>query len=299
MRFKLSIITINYNNREGLEKTIKSVIEQTTHDFEYIIIDGGSTDGSVEVIKEYEKYIDYWVSEPDNGIYNAMNKGVRVAHGDYCQFLNSGDWLFSNFVIEKIINYLNFDIDIIIGYIHHYKKNKIFNRSYILNPINTTLNKLITTSLAHQGSFIKTKLLKKIPYDENMKSVGDWNFYIDAYLAHAKFAHLDFDIAYFEPGGTSKDGEFAIQEGEEKRRFLIHPIFYEEIANIPSEIIIQFNRIPDSLRFQKFLAILFKYIVNIYILCRNIKKENKKYINLKAPRFTKEEKNLYKIFHSF
>lgn len=93
---KLSIITINYNNREGLRKTIESVVAQTTREFEYIVIDGGSTDGSVDVIKEFSDYIDYWVSEPDKGIYNAMNKGVKVAHGDYCQFLNSGDWLYDS-----------------------------------------------------------------------------------------------------------------------------------------------------------------------------------------------------------
>ena len=88
---RLSIITINYNNREGLRKTIESVVNQTYRNFEYIIIDGGSTDGSVEVVKEYADRISYWVSEPDNGIYNAMNKGVLAANGKYIQFLNSGD----------------------------------------------------------------------------------------------------------------------------------------------------------------------------------------------------------------
>jgi glycosyltransferase involved in cell wall biosynthesis len=88
---KLSVITINYNNAIGLRKTIESVVNQTFRDYEYIIIDGGSTDGSVDVIKEYADKIDYWVSEPDKGIYNAMNKGVAAAHGEYTNFLNSGD----------------------------------------------------------------------------------------------------------------------------------------------------------------------------------------------------------------
>ena len=88
---KLSVITINFNNRDGLRKTIESVVNQTYNDFEYIIIDGGSTDGSVDVIKEYADRIDYWVSEPDKGIYNAMNKGIDVAKGEYCIFMNSGD----------------------------------------------------------------------------------------------------------------------------------------------------------------------------------------------------------------
>ena len=86
---KFSIITINYNNVEGLRNTIKSVVNQTYTDYEFIIIDGGSTDGSVEVIKEYANIITYWVSEPDKGIYNAMNKGIEVANGEYLNFMNS------------------------------------------------------------------------------------------------------------------------------------------------------------------------------------------------------------------
>ena len=88
---KISVITINYNNKSGLEKTIQSVISQTYFELEYIIIDGGSSDGSIDVIKKYENKIDYWISEQDKGIYNAMNKGIAQAHGEYCNFMNSGD----------------------------------------------------------------------------------------------------------------------------------------------------------------------------------------------------------------
>ena len=84
---KLSIITVNFNDAEGLERTIKSVISQSFKDYEFIIIDGGSTDGSVDVIKKYEKNIDYWVSEPDGGIYQGMNKGLRQSKGDYLNFI--------------------------------------------------------------------------------------------------------------------------------------------------------------------------------------------------------------------
>ena len=101
---KLSIITINYNNTKGLRRTIESVACQTSRDYEFIIIDGGSSDGSVDVIKEYADKIDYWVSEPDGGIYPAMNKGVRSAHGEYCIFMNSGDEFYTKDVIESVIN---------------------------------------------------------------------------------------------------------------------------------------------------------------------------------------------------
>lgn len=99
---KLSIITVNYNDAKGLQRTIESVLCQTFHDYEFIVIDGGSTDGSVEVIKRYEKYIDYWVSEQDGGIYPGMNKGLRQAKGEYVNFMNGGDCYHSSDVLEKI-----------------------------------------------------------------------------------------------------------------------------------------------------------------------------------------------------
>ena len=102
---KLSIITINFNDAKGLEKTIQSVINQTYKDFEYIVVDGASTDGSVDVIKKYSNKLTHWVSEPDTGIYNAMNKGTRMASGEYCLYLNSGDFLADNDVLEKAFNY--------------------------------------------------------------------------------------------------------------------------------------------------------------------------------------------------
>ena len=98
---KLSIITVNLNNREGLRKTAESVVSQTYKDYEWIVIDGGSTDGSKELIEQYAEHISYWVSEPDKGIYNAMNKGIRQAHGEYFLFLNSGDSLCDDDIVES------------------------------------------------------------------------------------------------------------------------------------------------------------------------------------------------------
>ena len=108
---KISIITVNYNDREGLKKTIESVINQTWQDFEFIIIDGGSTDGSREVIEQYKDKIDYWISEPDKGIYNAMNKGIKAASGEFLLFLNSGDRLIDKNITEKVISKLESNIE--------------------------------------------------------------------------------------------------------------------------------------------------------------------------------------------
>lgn len=101
---KLSIITINYNNVNGLQKTLESVFRQTCKEFEYIVVDGASEDGSKELLEQFLAKADFpfrWISEPDNGIYAAMNKGIRMAQGEYLHFLNSGDWLTDEKVVEK------------------------------------------------------------------------------------------------------------------------------------------------------------------------------------------------------
>ncbi len=124
---KLSIITVNLNNSAGLRKTIESIVKQTFKDFEYIIIDGGSTDGSAEVIKEFADKITYWVSEPDKGIYNAMNKGILHAKGEYLLFLNSGDWLADDDLLSKVFCEPR-TADIIYGHMNFVSGDKILLR---------------------------------------------------------------------------------------------------------------------------------------------------------------------------
>ena len=111
---KLSIITINYNNAIGLKKTIESLIEQSYQEYEYIVIDGGSDDGSKEVIWESLRYVSSWCSEKDTGVYNAMNKGIMRATGEYLLFLNSGDYLYDSTVLEDVTSTLSGE-DIIYG----------------------------------------------------------------------------------------------------------------------------------------------------------------------------------------
>lgn len=106
---KYSIITVNLNNANGLKETIDSIVNQTCCDYEYLIIDGGSTDDSLSIIKQYKDQIDYWVSEPDKGIFNAMNKGINVSHGDYLIFMNSGDCFNNGKVLEETLPYLGAD----------------------------------------------------------------------------------------------------------------------------------------------------------------------------------------------
>ena len=144
---KINIVTINLNNKDGLEKTIKSVVEQTYFDkVNYIVIDGESTDGSVDVIKQYNDKISHWVSEKDNGVYNAMNKGVDLCNGEYVLFLDSGDYFHDNKVIEDV--YEELDTDIVYGglNVHTGKRQDILNDDYYLNK-----------GLPHPSTFTKTK----------------------------------------------------------------------------------------------------------------------------------------------
>ena len=210
---RLSIITINYNNRAGLQKTVDSVIDQTCKDFEWIVIDGGSTDGSKELIEQYQDAITYWCSEPDRGIFNAMNKGVKHASGDYCLFLNSGDRLHDNCVIEKVIPQL-FDDDFITGnecvVDSQYEEVRIRK-----NPEAFDKYQLLIGCLWHQSTFIRTSLLKERPYDETFKVVGDWEttFY-QLVLNNKTYKHIDLLVSDFVEGGISTDLKYAREESK-------------------------------------------------------------------------------------
>lgn len=203
---KFSIITINYNNKEGLRKTIESVVNQSFKDFEYIIIDGGSTDGSIDAIKEYASHIDYWVSEPDNGIYNAMNKGILQAYGEYLNFMNSGDEFYDKDVLETVVSML--DKDIIVGKIMHGTEVWGFPKEEI------TMLDLVQGTVLHQASFFRRELFDENMYDEKYKIVSDWKFYIQSLVFNnATFRNIDSIICRFIPGGISEvDSERRIKE---------------------------------------------------------------------------------------
>ena len=174
---KYSIITVNYNNRDGLKKTIESVVCQTFRDYEFIVIDGGSTDGSVDVLKEYDDKITYWVSEPDKGIYNGMNKGIAKATGDYLNFMNSGDCFYADDVLQRVADY-NSQADFIVGRDYHY--NERLQRGHAsIQPPRTTMMHFFVATLDHQSSFIRRELLADSPYDESHRLVSDWIFYVE------------------------------------------------------------------------------------------------------------------------
>lgn len=208
---KLSIITVNLNNREGLHKTIDSVVSQTFKDFEWIVIDGGSTDGSKELIEHNANHFTYWVSEPDKGIYNAMNKGIRVAHGEYLLFLNSGDMLSSPDILDSVpLSCLEADIEY--GDIECLGENDCYKKKF---PNRLRLSQVIDSSIAHQATFIKASLFKNELYDESLKIVGDYKFFLRRILEGCSFHHIDLVITIFDLKGISNTNIVLTEEEKE------------------------------------------------------------------------------------
>lgn len=215
---KLSIITINYNNAEGLQRTMESVLNQSCRDFEYIVIDGGSTDTSKDIILSYQDRLAHWVSEPDNGIYNAMNKGIRAATGEYCLFLNSGDYLYSDSVIENILS-MSYNEDIV-SFVTINTDGKVSHRKKA--PENLSLYSLIDASLPHPSTLIKKSILEQIGgYDESYKIVSDWIFFIEALVfCNASYRTIDYNLSIFDRASFSISSHQADLRDSETKRYL-------------------------------------------------------------------------------
>ncbi len=257
---KLSIITINKNNAQGLERTIKSVINQTFKDLEYIIIDGGSTDKSLDIIKKYQDKINYWISEPDTGIFNAMNKGIKIATGEYLLFLNSGDFLIDSKVLEKI-PLSKFQEQIIYGGI---MVNNKYEKHF---TDDLTLYFFVKNSLPHCATFIHKKLFEKFGYyDENLKISSDWKFFTEAIIIHnTSFRRINQIIsAFFTDGISSKNIEEVRKEKDKVLQTLFPRIYpdYKKLITIEREL-----KIYKSSRFVKYyfkFKNVFKSILDIF-----------------------------------
>jgi glycosyltransferase involved in cell wall biosynthesis len=217
--YKLSIITINYNNLEGLERTVESVVNQTWKEFEYIVIDGGSADGSASYIESQSNNIDYWLSEPDKGIYNAMNKGILKATGEYLLFLNSGDHLYSNEVLDRNHDHISshdlvcFNL-LVIGEV---------TSEIVLLPRELRFSYFFDGgTLCHPSTLIKKSLFNTVGlYDENLKIVSDWKFFIIAlFKFNATYKYVDTVFSTFYIGGLSTLDENKSLMVEERNKVL-------------------------------------------------------------------------------
>jgi len=227
----LSIITINRNNAAGLEKTMTSVLAQTYTGFEYVVVDGASTDGSVDVIRRLAPQFGdriKWVSEPDKGIYNAMNKGMRMATGDYFQILNSSDCLASHDVTGRMLTELQRH-----GYpgILYGNMVKCFpdGRKFVVrgssgHPI--TMLDMYTGTVDHDPTYIRSDLFRKYgEYDERLKIVSDWKWFYKAIIeGREKPQYADIDVTLFDMTGISETNlSLRAEEKREALRELVNP----------------------------------------------------------------------------
>jgi glycosyltransferase involved in cell wall biosynthesis len=233
MSSKISIITINYNDKNGLQKTIASVTSQIWQDFEFIVIDGNSNDGSKDVIEANEHALTHYVSEPDSGIYNAMNKGIRLASGTYLLFLNSGDILLDQHTLQNAQEYIDDNYGIYYGDVIYQHPDK--QRKRIL-PEKLTFLFFLEHSLSHQASFIKKDLFDKIfYYNETYKIVSDWEFFIYAICKmNVSYKHIPLFITIYDVAGISslKDNYPLMLEERNQILCKYFPAFIDDYQSI-------------------------------------------------------------------
>lgn len=201
---KVSIVTINYNNEDGLRDTLQSVSSQTYQDIEHVIYDGSSVDGSVEIIKTYGHHLAAWKSEANGGIYYNQNRGLEMATGDYCVFLNSGDYLYEKDSIERMVDQIQEGTDIAYGNLWLSNDGELSLKQY---PSALPASYFLYETLPHPSSFIKTTFLKKHGgYDERLKICSDWKFFYEAFsIFKATFQHIDFAPSVFGLDGISSN----------------------------------------------------------------------------------------------
>lgn len=267
---KLSIITINRNNAQGLKKTMQSVVEQTSNDIEYIVVDGASTDESVDIIKSFaDQRLIRWVSERDNGIYNAMNKGIGMAQGEYVMILNSGDYLATPQVIEQMNEKLvdKGQPDILYGNMIKIWPDGKTRRDYQLS-VNYSLFDFYQSTLNPDGTYIRRSLFQQFgPFDETMKICSDWAWMLKTIgLGGVKPSRVNIDTLYFDMTGVSESGERSRQTIQRERRQVLQqtlpaPVLadYDRFA-ADITLMRRIHRHPWAFRLVRFLErCLFKY----------------------------------------
>ncbi len=223
----LTIITINFNNKDGLRETIKSVLSQDSiaiDNFEYIIIDGGSTDGSVDVIKEFAESSNYplkiskWISEKDTGIYNAINKGIKLASGDIIGLANSGDTVIQG-AYSDILNIHEKNPDSILYGAISFMKNGIFQR-----VAGVSSDFLTNEMICHPASFVPSQVYEKYGlYDESYRSSADWDLFLTFYQKGVPFLYINKLIINFDLSGISNTNSKIVKK-ENKRLLYSHGI---------------------------------------------------------------------------
>lgn len=198
---KVSVVTVTYNCVYLVESTLRNVLKQTYPNIEYIVIDGNSTDGTRQVIEHYADHLAYWVSEPDKGIYDAMNKGIRVATGEWILFMNVGDYFFRPTTVEDVFGwYDDRGETLIVGGARCFIKEGYFDRL----PEAPGKEIWDWKTFPHQATFIRLSVHKENLYSMNLKIVADYHFFMKMMLANAPFSIYNGIVALFRnEGGES------------------------------------------------------------------------------------------------
>jgi glycosyltransferase involved in cell wall biosynthesis len=227
----VSVITIVYQGQEFLENTIKSVINQSYENLEYIVIDGGSTDGTVEIIKRYEERIDYWISELDDGISDAMNKGINLASGIILNHLHAGDKFSSNQIVSQILS--------------SYQKEKwrwCFGNQILINSSGNSIGMFcppkfsssllhLVNTIPHATVFSEKSLMQEVgSFDNSYKCAMDYHLWL-RFTELSKPKQFDLTVAQFLLGGRSSDVKLALQEEFRARKEVLKQSFIEKFIS--------------------------------------------------------------------
>lgn len=226
---RLSIITINYNDVTGLQKTIDSVLMQTWKDFEWIVIDGGSTDGSRDVIEKYKQHFAFWCSEPDKGVYNALNKGVSYAKGEYICCMNAGDCFYESDTLAKVFE-KDHDEDILYGdWIEVYPDKRVLKHE----PYPIDFHVFSHQNICHQAMFVKSSHLKQKGFDESYKLLADYARWAEMLLAKCTIAFVDCIVCRYDMGGISSNNfELAYAESLRIKKEIVPPCIYPMLEEL-------------------------------------------------------------------
>lgn len=264
---KISIITINYNNLDGLRATLESVFTQIDNSFEYIVIDGGSNDGSLDLIQSYCDRFHFWCSEEDSGIYNAINKGLEKATGEYVLILNSGDLLHSDITLKEALLHLQTGEDIIYG--NSLLVNGSFGDRILISPSILNFNFFKNNGLNHQNVFIRKSLYQeKGHYDESLRIASDWKFMLEALSKGASYKHIDMIVCNYDESGISSKNLSLLKE--ERQKVLVENFAFFYSHETPGK-----RYLPVQASFIQKLFKIFKFIIphGLVVILNNSRKK--------------------------
>lgn len=257
----ISVITVSYNAADVIEKTILSVINQTYPNIEYIIIDGGSSDTTVEIIKKYKDKISFWVSEKDGGIYYGMNKGIEQSHGDWLCFMNSGDEFCSNSVIADIVNGgISAKIGVVFGdvILDYPPYGKVLKRHDNLKGEDLPM------CLCHQSTLTKGVLLRELKYDTSFRIFADINAFHELWKKGVGFQYVPLSMAVFEgfEGISSSKPWVSFKEINRIRghRWYNSATWWKQVLIIMIKSMMEACMTEEKFRYKKYQRIAEKYI---------------------------------------